>query len=149
MEWWVLEVIKFLSLIMLAVGLHQLIRRFGKNYVGDIFRSTPQIGRNFIILADFAYYLIFGAYTLFNVNFDRQTEWAATVNASQLEQFVFSLAGICLIIGILHGLNVFVLPFIGGILALRERLFFPGGRVLTLRHQHARVVSVRRWLHSA
>lgn len=126
MEWWVLEVIKFLSLIMLAVGLHQLIRRFGKNYVGDIFRSTPQIGRNFIILADFAYYLIFGAYTLFNVNFDRQKEWAATVNASQLEQFVFSLAGICLIIGILHGLNVFVLPFIGGILALRERLFSLG-----------------------
>ena len=32
------------------------------------------------------------------------------------------LAGICLIIGILHGINVFVLPFIGGILALRERL---------------------------
>ena len=121
MEWWVLELIKFLALIVLAVGLHQLIRRFGKNYVGDIFRSTPQVGRNFIILADFAYYLIFGAYTLFNVNFDRQKEWAATVNATQLEQFVFSLAGICLIIGILHGLNVFVLPFIGGILALRER----------------------------
>ena len=61
-----------------------------------------------------------------SLNFDRQKEWAATVNASQLEQFVFSLAGICLIIGILHGLNVFVLPFIGGILALRERLFSLG-----------------------
>jgi hypothetical protein len=44
------------------------------------------------------------------------------VNSTQLEEFVFSLAGICLIIGILHGINVFVLPFIGGILALRERL---------------------------
>jgi hypothetical protein len=32
------------------------------------------------------------------------------------------LAGICLILGILHGINVLVLPFIGGILALRERL---------------------------
>ena len=32
------------------------------------------------------------------------------------------LAGICLIIGILHGINVFVLPFIRGILALRGRL---------------------------
>ena len=121
MEWWVLELIKFLALIVLAIGLHQLIRRFGKNYVGDIFRSTPQVGRNFIILADFAYYLIFGAYTLFNVNFDPQEDWVATVGASQLEEFVFSLAGICLIIGILHGLNVFVLPFIGGVLALRER----------------------------
>ena len=44
------------------------------------------------------------------------------MNSMQLEEFVFSLAGICLIIGILHGINVFVLPFIGGILALRERL---------------------------
>ena len=32
---------------------------------------------------------------------------------------MFSIAGICVIIGILHGLNVFVLPFIGRILALR------------------------------
>jgi hypothetical protein len=32
------------------------------------------------------------------------------------------LAGICLIIGILHGINVLVLPFIRGILSLRERL---------------------------
>jgi hypothetical protein len=122
MAWWVLELIKFLALIVLAVGLHLSIRRFGKNYVTDIFRSTPRIGRNFLIMADFAYYLIFAAYILFNVKFEREKEWAAMVNASQLEMFVFSLAGICLIIGVLHGLNVFVLPFIGGILALRERL---------------------------
>lgn len=122
MAWWVLELIKFFALIVLAVGLHQAIRRFGKSYVADIFRSTPRIGSNFLILADFAYYLIFAAYILFNLKFERQGDWATRVNASQLEQFVFSLAGICLIVGILHGLNVFVLPFIGGILALRERL---------------------------
>ena len=102
--------------------MHQMIRRFGKSYVTDIFRSTPLIGRNFLILADLAYYLIFTAYILLNVNFEREKEWAATVNAPQLEVFVFSLAGICLIIGVLHGLNVFVLPFIGGVLAFRERL---------------------------
>ena len=122
MDWWILELIKGLGLIVLAVVLHRVIRGFGKNYVNDIFRSTPQIGRNFVVLADVAYYLIFVAYTLFNVNFDRQKEWAATVNASQLEQFVFSFAGISIIIGVLHGMNVFVLPFIGGIFALRERL---------------------------
>jgi hypothetical protein len=122
MAWWVLELIKFFALIVLAVGLHQAIRRFGKTYVNDIFRATSRIGRSFLVLADFAYYLIFVAYILFNVKFERQKEWALTVNASQLEQFVFSLAGICLIIGVLHGLNVFVLPFIGGVLALRERL---------------------------
>jgi len=121
MDWWILELIKILALLVLAIVLHQLIRRFGKNYVDDIFRATPRIGRSFIILADFAYYLIFLAYTLFNVNFDLAEDWAVTVNSTQLEQFVFSLAGICLIIGILHGVNVFVLPFIGGVLSLRER----------------------------
>ena len=93
MDWWMLELVKLLVLIILAAVLHQLIRRFGKNYVADIFRTTPQIGRSFIVLADFAYYLIFVAYTLFNVQFDRPREWAATVNASQLEESVFSLAG--------------------------------------------------------
>ena len=122
MTWWVLEFIKILALIVLAISLHQMIRRFGKSYVADIFRATPSIGRSFIVLADFAYYLIFAAYTLFNVNFNQAEGWAAMVNSQQLEEFVFSLAGICLIIGILHGLNVFFLPFIGGILALRERL---------------------------
>lgn len=122
MDWWILELIKVIGLITLAVVLHQLIRRFGKRYVTDLFRSTPQVGRSFTILADIAYYLIFVAYTLFNVHFERSKEWAATVKAAQLEDFVFSFAGIALIIGILHGINVFVLPFIGSILAFRERL---------------------------
>ena len=122
MDWWILELIKGLSLIILAVVLHRLIRGFGKNYVTDIFRSTPQIARNFLVLADVAYYLIFAAYTLLWVKLQRPIDWAAEVNATQLEQFMFSFAGISLIIGVLHGMNVFVLPFIGGIFALRERL---------------------------
>ena len=121
MDWWILELIKGLSLIIFAVVLHRLIRGFGKNYVADIFRFTPQVGRNFLVLADIAYYLIFVAYTLFWVKLERPSDWAAEVNAPQLEQFVFSFAGISLIIGALHGLNVFFLPFIGGIFALRER----------------------------
>jgi len=121
MDWWILEVIKILVLSILAVGLHQLIRRFGKRYVADIFGSSPEIGRAFIILADVAYYLIFVAYILFNLRLERQKEWAATVNASQLEGSVFSVAGICVIIGVMHGFNVFVLPFIGGIFTLRAR----------------------------
>ena len=122
MDWWILELIKGLALITLAVVLHRVIRGFGKNYVSDIFRDTPEIGRNFLVLADVAYYLIFAAYTLFWLKLERPSDWAAEVNASQLEQFVFSFAGISIIIGILHGLNVFVLPFIGGIFTLRERL---------------------------
>ena len=122
MDWWILELIKGLALFILAVTVHRLIRGFGKNYVSDIFQATPQIGRSFLVLADIAYYLIFAAYTLFWVKLERPHEWAAEVNASQLEQFVFSFAGISLIIGMLHGANVFVLPFVGGVFTLRERL---------------------------
>ena len=122
MEWWILELIKGVTLMIGAVVLHRLIRGFGKDYVSDIFRSNPQIGRNFLILADIAYYLIFAAYALFWVKLVRPDEWAAEVNASQLEQFVFSFAGIFLIIGILHAANVFFLPLIGGIFSIRERL---------------------------
>ena len=122
MDWWIGELIRIVALIILAFGLHQLIRRFGKSYAADIFQSTPQIGRVFLILSDVAYYLIFAAYILFNFHFERAKNWGDTVNASQLENIVFSLAGISLIIGVLRGINVFVLPFIGSILALRERL---------------------------
>ena len=125
MDWWIGELVKILALIILAFGLHQLIRRFGKSYAADISQSTPQIGRPFLILADVAYYLIFAAYILFNVHFERAKNWGDTVNAAQLENIVFSIAGISLIIGILHGINVFVLPFIGSLLALRVRLAEP------------------------
>ena len=121
MDWWILELIKVVALIILAVALHQVIRGFGKRFVADLFRSTPQVGRSFIVLADISYYLIFVAYTLFNVHFEQSEDWAAKVGAHQLEDTVFSFAGICLIIGILHGMNVFVLPFIGSILSFRER----------------------------
>ena len=133
MGWATLEVIKVAALVVLAVGLHRLIRRVGRGYAAEVFASTPDIGRAFTTLADMAYYLIFAAYILFNVNFERPARhdaqgnfvgyrWGETVGAAQLQDSIGSVAGICLIIGILHGLNVFVLPFVGSVLALRAKL---------------------------
>ncbi len=132
MNWQILESLTIVVMLILAIGLHRLIRRFGINYAAEIFRSTPSIGTSFLILADVAYYLIFAAYILSNVHFERVYRtlsdgsridiWAERVNAAQLQDSVSSIAGICLIIGILHGLNVLVLPFIGSILALRVKL---------------------------
>ena len=58
-------------------------------------------------------------------NGSRVDVWADQVNAAQLGEVASSIAGICLVIGILHGINVFVLPFIGSILALRKKLLEP------------------------
>ncbi len=126
MDWQTLELLKFVALAILAIGLHLFIRWFGKNYATDIFGATPEVGKHFLILADVAYYLIFAAYVLFNVHFVRPERWGSDqASASQLQDSVGSIAGICLIIGILHGINVFVLPFIGSILALRKKLMEP------------------------
>lgn len=125
MDWRVLEAIVLLVLTILAIGLHQLIRGFGKHYAADVFQATPQIGKSFLVLADIAYYLIFAAYILSNVHFQLAEKWTETVGAIQLEHSLGRIAGICLIIGILHGINVFVLPFIGGILAFRLKLMEP------------------------
>lgn len=132
MSWSTLELIKVAMLVILAVGLHVLIRRAGKGYTAEVFEATPHIGRAFTTLADLAYYLIFTAYILFNVNFERPARhdaqgsfvgyrWEETVSAAQLQDSLSSIAGICLIIGILHGVNVFVLPFVGSVLALRAK----------------------------
>ena len=112
MDWQALELLKVVVLIVLAIGLHQFIRAFGKNYTASIFESTPEIERNFRVLADVAYYLIFAAFVLFNVHFEkvyrtlpngsRVDVWADQVNAAQLGEAVSSIAGICLVIGILH-----------------------------------------------
>jgi hypothetical protein len=133
MDWNTLEAAKIALLAILAVGLHQMIRRFGQSYAGEVFESTPRIRRNFLVLADCAYYLIFPAYVLLNVNIERPVRfdslgnivgyrWDQTVGAVQLQETLFSIAGICMLIGILHGINVFVLPFIGSVLAFRVRL---------------------------
>lgn len=133
MDWGTLEGVKVIVLLVLAIGLHRLIRRFGTHYAAAVFESTPQLGRHFVALADYAYYLIFAAYILFNINVERPARydaqgnpvghrWEQTVGPAQVQDSLASLAGICLIIGVLHGINVFVLPFVGSVLALRARL---------------------------
>jgi hypothetical protein len=125
MDWQVLEWLVALVLLLLAVGLHRLIRWFGKTYAMDVFQATPEVGRSFVVLADIAYYLIFAAYILSNIRFQLPEKWTATVSPLQIESSVSRIAGICALIGVLHGINVFVLPFIGGILAFRVKLLEP------------------------
>jgi hypothetical protein len=133
MDWTMLEAAKIALLAMLAVGLHQLIRRFGTSYATEVFETTPHVRRSFLALADCAYYLIFVSYVLLSVRFERPPRhdavgnivgyrWEETVSAAQLQETVISIAGICMLIGILNGINVVVLPFIGSALAFRTRL---------------------------
>ena len=122
MDWWVLELLWFCGMVSLALWLGPFIRRFGKSYAADVFRANPRTGKSFIVLMDVAYYLIFFAFILFTVQFEPDNGWGQTVNASQLQACTVRLGGILLIVGLLHGLNVLMLPIIGRILTLNRRL---------------------------
>jgi hypothetical protein len=125
MEWWVLELIVVGVLITIVAVLGPLIKRFGKGYAADVFRANPRTGKSYLVLMDIAYYLIFGAFILFTIQFDRDTGWTQTVGGPQLEASVIRIGGMLLLMGLLHGLNVLSLPVIGRLFSLNRRLDEP------------------------
>ena len=122
MDWWVLEIITTAVLVAIACWLGPLIKRFGRSYAADVFRANPRTGKSFILLTDVAYYLIFFSYILFTVRFDPPDTWGETVNAAQLQHETARIAGILLIIGLLHGVNLLALPVMGRLLTLNRQL---------------------------
>ena len=122
MEWWILELITVGVMIALVGVLGPLIKRFGKAYAADVFRANPRTGKSYLVLMDFAYYMIFGAYILFVTKWEPDKGWEQTVNAEQLQGSVVRIGGMLLLMGLLHGLNVLTLPMIGRIFTLNRQL---------------------------
>ena len=122
MDWWIFELLVFGLLVVLALVLGPFIKRFGRSYAADVFRSNPSTGKSFIVLTDFAYYLIFSAYILFSTRIDRPDDWGVEVGAEQVQGGIIRVGGILLIIGLLHGINLLLLPAIGRLLTLNRRL---------------------------
>jgi len=122
MPWWALEIIGTVVLIAMALWLGPFIKRFGRAYAADVFRANPRTGKSYIVLTDIVYYLIFTAYILFTSRFEPDRGWDSVVNASQAQASVFRVAGILLIIGVLHGLNIVLMPVLGRLFSLNRRL---------------------------
>ena len=133
MPWWILEVATNLVLVGIAVWLGPFIKRFGRAYAADVFHDNPLTGKSYIVLTDIVYYLIFAAYILFTVHFAPQPDWNSEfteqVTAEQLTLEVARIGGILLIIGILHGVNIVLMPLLGRIFSLNRRVdpHAPGG----------------------
>ncbi|HET6969014.1 MAG TPA: hypothetical protein VFI44_12075 [Ornithinibacter sp.] len=130
MPWWILEVAVTLVLVAMAVWLGPFIKRFGRAYAADVFHDNPLTGKSYIVLTDIVYYLIFAAYILFGVHFAPQSDWnndvSGLVTAEQLTFSAARIGGILLIIGILHGLNIVLMPVLGRLFSLNRRV--PGPR---------------------
>ena len=121
MTWWVIELIANLILIGIVVILGPLIKRFGRAYAGDVFRANPRTGKSYLVLMDVAYYLIFSAYILITVSFEPASDWNRST-AAVLQAEVVRIAGMLLLMGMLHGLNVLSLPLIGRLLGMGRQL---------------------------
>jgi hypothetical protein len=122
MDWWILELIVTLLLVVILAILGPLIKRFGRSYAADIFRGNPRTGKSYLVLMDVAYYLIFSSFVLFSVSFERESGWGQEVGADQLESAAVRVGGMLLLMGILHGLNVISLPIIGRLLGMGRAL---------------------------
>lgn len=121
MSWWAIELITNVLLVALVVILGPLIKRFGRAYAGDIFRANPRTGKSYLVLMDVAYYLVFSSYILFMVTFEPSLQWRSSA-AAQLQEEVVRVAGMLLLMGALHGLNVLSLPLIGRLLGMSREL---------------------------
>jgi len=69
----------------------------GKAYAADVFRANPRTGKSYLVLMDFAYYMIFGAYILFVIKWEPDQGWDEEVNAEQLQGSVARIGGMILL----------------------------------------------------
>ena len=126
MPWWILELATTLALVAIAIWLGPFIKRFGRAYAADVFHDNPSTGKSYIVLTDIVYYLIFTAYICFTVSFAPTEDWeniiTGLVTPQQLQAEVIRIGGILLVIGVLHGLNIVLMPVLGRLFSLNRRV---------------------------
>ena len=126
MPWWIVEVGTTLVLLALAVWLGPFIKRFGRAYAADVFHDNPLTGKSYIVLTDVVYYLIFAAYILMTATFAPVSDWnnssTGTVTSEQVQASAIRIGGILLVIGVLHGLNIVLMPVLGRLFSMNRSL---------------------------
>ena len=124
MPWWILEIGLNVALVAIAIWLGPFIKRFGRAYAADVFHDNPMTGKSYIVLTDIVYYLIFAAYILFTLHRRPRGDGTNDVTAEQIRGGTRAarLGGILLIIGVLHGLNLVIMPVLGRLFSLNRRL---------------------------
>ena len=122
MPWWILEIATNVVLVGIALWLGPFIKRFGRAYAADVFHDNPQTGKSYIVLTDIVYYLIFTAYILFTIRVDAPVYYMGDVHPDLVKAELVRIGSILLIIGVLHGLNLVIMPVLGRLFSLNRRL---------------------------
>lgn len=105
-----MELIETIALVALVAVLGPAIRRFGRGYAHDLWRTTPDLPTSLLRLLDVAYLLVFGGYILLTAYFDFGRS-AATV-AEQVQDMMQRVGGLVLTMGLLHAATIMTLPLI-------------------------------------
>lgn len=105
-------VVAYLALVGgVVVSLGPLLRRFGNGLLEGVFLLSPKTGQTFVRVLDIAYYAIFVGLAL--VDADQWQLDETWVLREGLEARLDNVAFVLLAMGILHVLNIVVLPVIG------------------------------------
>ncbi|HSP28462.1 MAG TPA: hypothetical protein VLN74_07930 [Ilumatobacteraceae bacterium] len=106
----VMELIETIALVLLVAVLGPAIRRFGRGYAHDLWRSTPETATALVRLLDVAYLLVFAGYILLTAHFDFGPSTIGV--AQQLEDLGWRIGGLVLTMGLLHAATIMTLPVV-------------------------------------
>lgn len=106
----VMELIETFALVLLVAVLGPAIRRFGRGYAQDLWRSTPDTATALVRLLDVSYLLVFGGYILLTAHFDFGPSTIGV--ARQLEDLGWRIGGLVLTMGLLHAATIMSLPVV-------------------------------------
>lgn len=122
MPFWSLEVLMTGAMAAIVLTLGPAIRRFGTAFESDIFRSNPETGSSFLALMDVAFYLIFGAYTFMTLQYSPPIHGPGAERLVEWVGWEFQrLAGLLLLMGLLHAATMVALPVVGLVFSANMR----------------------------
>lgn len=117
---WRLAVAFLVVAVSVIASLGPHIRRFGRGLVDEVFRLSPDTGARFLAVLDVAFYMTFGGLALADADM-----WGIghrLLLSSALEDTVFRLGLLLLVMGSLHALNIALLPVLGVVFSSIVRL---------------------------
>ena len=103
-----LEVLETVGLVGLVLGLGPAVRRFGRGYCDDMFRSSSGFAASLLRVLDAAFYLVFAGYILLSV--DLEAPDRSAVLADQLAETTARVGGLLLAMGLLHAVTFLSIP---------------------------------------
>lgn len=108
---WAVFAAQLVILITIVIVLGRVIPRFGRIYVSDVFRLDPGTAARFLRLQDVAYHLVFAGYV---VILAWHREMAGPADVTEAIRFLLDrIAGLFLLMGVLHAATLMALPVIG------------------------------------